>query len=71
MKLSETHLIQLSAVVDAGSVSKGAAALGVSQPALSRNLAAPEARIGKPLFLRGRWRPPTWAPGWPRMAGAS
>lgn len=54
MKLSETHLMQLSAVVDAGSVSKGAAALGVSQPALSRNLAALEARIGKPLFLRGR-----------------
>lgn len=54
MKLSETHLIQLSAVVDAGSVSKGAVALGVSQPALSRNLAALEARIGKPLFVRGR-----------------
>ncbi|MFN7004024.1 MAG: LysR family transcriptional regulator [Roseinatronobacter sp.] len=54
MKLSETHLIQLSAVVDAGSVSKGAAALGVSQPALSRNLSALEARIGKPLFLRGK-----------------
>jgi DNA-binding transcriptional LysR family regulator len=54
MKLSETHLIQLSAVVDAGSVSKGAAALGLSQPALSRSLALLEARIGKPLFLRGR-----------------
>lgn len=54
MKLSETHLIQLSAVVDAGSVSKGAAALGLSQPALSRSLAALEARIGKPLFVRGR-----------------
>ncbi|MBS3978742.1 MAG: LysR family transcriptional regulator, partial [Rhodobacteraceae bacterium] len=39
MKLSEVHLIQLSAVVNAGSVSKGAAALGVSQPALSRSLA--------------------------------
>jgi DNA-binding transcriptional LysR family regulator len=54
MKLSEAHLIQLSAVVDAGSVSKGAAALGMSQPALSRSLATLEARIGKPLFLRGR-----------------
>jgi DNA-binding transcriptional LysR family regulator len=54
MKLSEAHLIQLSAVVDAGSVSKGAAALGLSQPALSRSLAQLESRVGKPLFLRGR-----------------
>jgi DNA-binding transcriptional LysR family regulator len=54
MKLSETHLIQLAAVVDAGSVSKGAAALGMSQPALSRSLATLEARIGKPIFHRGR-----------------
>ena len=54
MKLSEAHLIQLSAVVDAGSLSKGAAALGLSQPALSRSLAQLEARVGKPLFLRDR-----------------
>lgn len=54
MKLSEVHLIQLSAVVNAGSVSKGAAALGVSQPALSRSLAQLEARVGKPLFIRNR-----------------
>ncbi len=54
MKLSEAHLIQLSAVVDAGSVSKGAAALGLSQPALSRSLAQLEARVGKPLFIRDR-----------------
>lgn len=54
MKLSESHLIQLSAVVDAGSVSKGAAALGLSQPALSRSLAQLEARVGKPLFIRDR-----------------
>ena len=54
MKLNESHLIQLSAVVDAGSVSKGAAALGLSQPALSRSLAQLEARVGKPLFIRDR-----------------
>jgi len=54
MKLSEVHLIQLSAVVDAGSVSKGAAALGLSQPAVSRSMAQLEARVGKPLFVRGR-----------------
>lgn len=53
MNLSETHLIQLSAVVDAGSVSKGAEALGMSQPAVSRSLAQLEARVGKPLFVRG------------------
>jgi len=52
MKLSETHLIQLSAVVDAGSISKGAEALGLSQPALSRSMALLEARVGKPLFIR-------------------
>ncbi len=56
MKLNETHLIQLSAVVDAGSVSKGAEALGMSQPAVSRSLAQLEARVGKPLFVRG-YRP--------------
>lgn len=54
MKLSESHLIQLSAVVDAGSVSKGAAALGLSQPALSRALTQLEQRVGKPLFIRDR-----------------
>lgn len=54
MKMSESHLIQLSAVVDAGSVSKGAASLGLSQPALSRSLAQLEARVGKPLFIRDR-----------------
>lgn len=54
MKLSETHLIQLSAVVDAGSISKGAEALGLSQPALSRSMALLEARVGKPLFIRDR-----------------
>lgn len=53
MQLNEAHLIQLSAVVDAGSVSKGAEALGLSQPAVSRTLAQLEARVGKPLFMRG------------------
>ncbi len=54
MKLNETHLMQLSAVVDAGSVSNGAAALGLSQPAVSRSLMQLEARVGKPLFVKGR-----------------
>lgn len=54
MKLNERHLIQLAAVVDAGGVSDAATALGLSQPAVSRSLAMLEARVGEPLFLRGK-----------------
>jgi DNA-binding transcriptional LysR family regulator len=54
MKLSETQLIHLAAVVDAGSVSKAATALAVTQPALSRSLALLESKIGKPLFVAGQ-----------------
>lgn len=54
MKLNERHLIQLAAVVDAGGVSEGASALGQTQPAVSRSLALLEARVGAPLFHRGR-----------------
>ncbi|MEL6450685.1 MAG: LysR family transcriptional regulator [Pseudomonadota bacterium] len=44
----------LAAVVDAGGLTQGAAALGKSQPSLSRSLAALEARLGLPLFEKGR-----------------
>ena len=54
MKLNERHLMQLAAVIDAGGVSEGAALLGLSQPAVSRALSMLEARVGEPLFLRGR-----------------
>lgn len=54
MKLNERHLTQLAAVVDAGGVSEAAASLGLSQPAVSRSLAMLEARVGEPLFLRGK-----------------
>jgi DNA-binding transcriptional LysR family regulator len=54
MKLNESHLMQLSAVVDTGSVSRGATALGLAQPAVSRALAQLEARVGKPLFVKGQ-----------------
>jgi DNA-binding transcriptional LysR family regulator len=54
MKLDERHLIQLAAVVQAGSVTEGAAALGMAQSAVSRTLATLEKRLGEPLFLRGR-----------------
>ena len=54
MKLNESHLIQLAAVLDAGSISAGAQVLGLTQPAVSRSLAMLEARIGEPLFVKGR-----------------
>jgi DNA-binding transcriptional LysR family regulator len=54
MKLNEAHLKQLAAVADAGSISAGALALGQSQPAVSRALAMLEARVGEPLFVKGR-----------------
>ncbi len=54
MNLNERHLIQLAAVLDAGGVTEGAAMLGLSQPAVSRSLSMLEARVGAPLFLRGR-----------------
>ncbi|ODT81198.1 MAG: LysR family transcriptional regulator [Pelagibacterium sp. SCN 64-44] len=54
MKLNERHLMQLAAVLDAGGVSEGAAMLGMTQSAVSRSLAMLEARIGEPLFIKGR-----------------
>jgi DNA-binding transcriptional LysR family regulator len=54
MKLSETQLTHLAAVVDAGSVGRAASALNVSQPALSRSLGLLESKIGKPLFVAGQ-----------------
>lgn len=54
MKLDERHLLQLAAVVRAGSVTEGAASIGMSQPAVSRTLAMLEKRLGEPLFLKGR-----------------
>lgn len=57
MRLNERHLMQLAAVLDAGGVSEGAALLGMTQPAVSRSLSELEARVGQPLFVKGR-RPP-------------
>ncbi|NUB42776.1 LysR family transcriptional regulator [Fertoebacter nigrum] len=54
MRLNERHLMQLAAVIDAGGVSEGAALLGLSQPAVSRSLAMLEARVGEPLFQKGK-----------------
>ena len=54
MKIDERHLAQLAATVEAGSVTEGAARLNLTQPALSRTLAALERRVGEPLFVHGR-----------------
>jgi DNA-binding transcriptional LysR family regulator len=49
----EWHLVQsFLAVVDAGSLSGAARLLGVSQPTLSRQMAALGARVGAELFVR-------------------
>ncbi|MFZ3580659.1 helix-turn-helix domain-containing protein [Loktanella sp. DJP18] len=47
-------MAQLAAVVDAGGVTEGAHLLGMTQPAVSRTLAAMEKRLGERLFLPGR-----------------
>lgn len=52
MKLDPKHLAQLSVIVEAGSFQSAANRLGTTQPALSRNMKALEARLGAPLFLR-------------------
>ncbi|MEO5324494.1 LysR family transcriptional regulator [Mesorhizobium sp. CC13] len=54
MKLDERHLIQLAAVINAGGVTEGAEALGMTQSAVSRTLAVLERRLGEPLFVKGR-----------------
>ncbi|MCE9578334.1 MAG: LysR family transcriptional regulator [Deltaproteobacteria bacterium] len=43
----------LVAIADRGSLSKAAAALAITQPTVSRRLAALEASLGEPLFVRG------------------
>tara|TARA_R110002126_G_scaffold55050_1_gene148485 strand:+ start:117 stop:1007 length:891 start_codon:yes stop_codon:yes gene_type:complete len=52
MKTDPRHLIQLSMIVEAGSFQGAADRLGMTQPALSRNIRLLESRIGTPLFDR-------------------
>ncbi|MCX7289283.1 MAG: LysR family transcriptional regulator [Rhodobacterales bacterium] len=47
------HWQSFLAVVDTGSLSGAARRLGLTQPTLSRHVAALEAALGVPLFLRG------------------
>ena len=52
MEISIGKLQQLVAVANSGSISRAAAELNISQPALSRSIAAIEARYGFQLFNR-------------------
>lgn len=52
MKLNPKHLAQLSVIVEAGSFQAAADRLGLTQPALSRNMKALEARLGVSIFNR-------------------
>ena len=54
MKLDPRHLEILAAIVDQRGLTEGAAALGKSQPSLSRTVAQLERRIGSPLFSPNR-----------------
>ncbi|MEL6690370.1 MAG: LysR family transcriptional regulator [Pseudomonadota bacterium] len=54
MQLDPRHLSILAAIVDAGGVSEAATRIGKSQPSLSRSLALLEARLGTPLFEKGK-----------------
>ncbi|KQI72992.1 hypothetical protein AN191_03565 [Loktanella sp. 5RATIMAR09] len=60
MNIDPRHLAQLSVVVEAGSFQSAADRLGVTQPALSRNMRTLEQRLKTPLFRReGRRSVPT------------
>src|SRR5690606_41972834 len=46
------HLKVFLAVAEAGSISRGAESLHISQPAVTREIREPEASLGLPLFDR-------------------
>jgi DNA-binding transcriptional LysR family regulator len=52
MKLDPRHLVQLSVIVEEGSFQAAASQLGLTQPALSRNMRTLETRVGTELFQR-------------------
>lgn len=54
MELEIRHLRALCAIADTGSLTKAAAALGLSQPALTAQLQRIERELGGLLFSRGR-----------------
>ena len=60
MKIDSRHLAQLSTIVETGSFQGAADRLGISQPALSRNMSLLESRLKAPIFRRsGRKAIPT------------
>ncbi len=54
MELELRHLHSLCVIADAGSVTKAAAVLGVSQPALTAQLQRVERELGGQIFIRDR-----------------
>lgn len=56
MYIDPRHLTQLSMIVEAGSFQAAADRIGLSQPALSRNMRTLENRIGAPVFDRSSRR---------------
>ncbi|MFG3685101.1 LysR family transcriptional regulator [Micromonospora sp. NPDC047740] len=54
MDLEIRHLRMVTAIAEAGSISRAAAALGYTQPALTAQLQRIERALGGPLFERGR-----------------
>ncbi|WP_298281954.1 LysR family transcriptional regulator [Acidocella sp.] len=60
MKIDAKYLIQISAIIETGTFQAAATMLGLTQPALSRNIRMVEERIGQPIFLKsGRKAQPT------------
>ncbi|MCA0304771.1 MAG: LysR family transcriptional regulator [Proteobacteria bacterium] len=54
--LDINDLVRITAVADHGGFTRAARALGMTQPALTRSIAAAERTVGGPLFLRRRPR---------------
>jgi DNA-binding transcriptional LysR family regulator len=52
MNIDPRHLAQLSAIVEEESFQLAAERMGLTQPAISRNMRGLEARLGSPLFER-------------------
>ena len=52
MRIDPRHLVQLSIIIEAGSFQAAAERLGMTQPALSRNIRILESRIGSAVFDR-------------------
>jgi DNA-binding transcriptional LysR family regulator len=59
VKLDPRHLILFATLVEEGSFSRAAQTLGMAQPAVSKTVAALEARLGQSLLLRRRPIEPT------------